>query len=370
MTELPEPTAILHTDRYTSSERFEREGQAIFGKTWIAVARESDVANEGDCLSVDELGESVLLVRGGDGSVRAFRNSCRHRGTRLLDGRCRVAELRCPYHGWTYRLDGRLEHVPGASEFRKGDLRSRDLLPVRVDAFAGFVWLCFDEAAPPLREYLGDAGERLAPFRLEEMRPIYRRTSEHPCNWKAILDNNGERYHVSSLHPFWWKVLGPEVGTFHDLTDHQLRVWAMGDFRGRAALDRWMTPARLELNAEQSDLYHRFLIFPNTLLSATPYQLTVFRIFPITKDTCRFHYEFHVRHDASLLTRLRAWVTLAISLRIIGEDNSILGPFQKGVSAVGRQSIPLHSEEIALEHFHRVVDRYLGERPVMGGEAG
>jgi phenylpropionate dioxygenase-like ring-hydroxylating dioxygenase large terminal subunit len=328
------------------------------------VARDADLGRAGDRLPVDELEESLILVRGADGVARAFRNACRHRGTRLVCEPRRAREITCPYHGWQYGLDGRLLRVPAAEGFRGLDLSAHGLSPVRAESYAGFVWVTFDDGAAPLREYLGQVADQLDPYRLEEMRPIRRRTWTLPCNWKAILDNNSERYHVAAVHPVFSALLAPERPVFHDLGIHHLFSVSMANYAWRAVLDRLTTPSDLALTPDQARLYQRYLVFPNTLVSVLPYHMTVFRVFPLGVESCRFHYEFHVREGASPLALLRGRLTQLASARIVEEDNAILGLFQRGVAAAGRQAIPLHrEEEEALEHFHRVIDRYVVEGP-------
>jgi phenylpropionate dioxygenase-like ring-hydroxylating dioxygenase large terminal subunit len=348
------------TDRYTSAEQLQREVGSIFRRTWIVAARDSDVAHAGDCLAFDELDQALILARGNDGVVRAFRNACRHRGTRILCGRHRGQTLTCPYHGWQYGLDGRLTRVPAVEGFAGLDFEAHGLTRVRAESFAGFVWVSFDEGTPPLREYLASVADQLEPYQLERMRPIRRKVWTLPCNWKILVDNNIERYHVASVHRLWSAVLAPETPVFHDLGIHHLFSVSMGNYRWRTALDRLTMPPDLPLRPEEQGLYQRYLVFPNTLISALPYHLTVFRVFPLAPDRCRFHYEFHVRDDASVLARLRGQLTQLASLRIVREDNATLELVQRGV-ATGRQAIPLHREEGAIAHFHAVVDRFVAQ---------
>ena len=149
--------------------------------------------------------------------------------------------------------------------------------------------------------------------------------------------------------------------TFHALDPHYLQTIPMPDSQLRHWLDRLSLPGDLSFTATQLNLFHKCLIFPNTLLNVMPYHLTVFRVFPITADTCRLHYEFHVRQHAGLVSRVRGWLTLLASLYILREDLRVLPPFQAGVKAASRQPLRLHREEQALEFFHRVVNRYTHE---------
>src|SRR5262245_34087307 len=191
---------VFTNDRYTSPEFLKQEQERVFRTTWILAARESDLAAPGACVAFDEMGETLLLVRGQDGAVRTFHNTCRHRGTRLVADRCSAPRITCPYHGWTYALDGRLIGVPKSDGFAELDRSDRGLLPVRTECWGGFVWITLDPAAPRLADYLGAVRDQLSPYRLEEMRPLLRRTWTLPCNWKAVLDQATESYHLRSVH--------------------------------------------------------------------------------------------------------------------------------------------------------------------------
>lgn len=350
---------MFSTDRYTSPEFLERERKQVFRKTWIVAARESDVARPGNCFPVDEMGESLLLVRGDDGTVRTFRNTCRHRGTRLLSSKCRTPRIMCPYHNWTYSLDGRLVGVPGMEGFTDLDKSTRGLFPIRTECWGGFVWITFNPDAGPVDEYLGALADQLEPYRLTEMRPLFRKSWTLSCNWKAVLDQATESYHLRAVHGHSVGRVIDTLSTFHGLDPHHLQTIPIADFRWRPWLDRASVPADLPVTPDQLRLFHKYIIFPNTLINVMPYHLTVFRVFPITPDTCRFHYEFHLRKQAGPIARVRGCLTLLASLYILREDFSVLLPFQSGMKAAGNTRIAFHREEQPLAYFHAVVDRHL-----------
>jgi phenylpropionate dioxygenase-like ring-hydroxylating dioxygenase large terminal subunit len=351
---------VFTTERYTSPEFLQRERELVFRKIWIAVARESEVARPGDCLPVDELGEALLLVRGEDGAVRTFHNTCRHRGTRVVSRRCATRRITCPYHGWTYGLDGRLLAVPKSEGFDGLDKGSHALFAVRTECWGGFVWITFNAEAPPVTQYLGELTDQLGPYRLADMRPLLRRTWTLPCNWKAVLDQATESYHLHAVHGHSVGKLIDTVATFHGLDPHHLQTIPIADYGWRSWLDRSSVPANLHVTPDRLRLFHKYVIFPNTLINVMPYHLTVFRVFPLTPDTCRFHYEFHVREHAGVIARVRGWLTLLASLYILKEDFRVLLPFQSGLKAAGTRNIAFHAEEQSLAYFHTVIDRYIG----------
>jgi choline monooxygenase len=350
---------VITSRRYTSLETLRLERTRVFDTAWLAIARESDVRRAGERWPIDVLGNSLLLVRGDDGVVRTFRNVCRHRGTQLASRRCTDRRITCPYHGWTYGLDGRLLGVPKMKGF--ADLESDDLglLAVRTEAWGGWVWITFDAGAPSLPDYLGAIGEQLDPYQLHDMRPMLRRTWTLPCNWKAVLDQATESYHLGPVHG---RSIGRAIDTvsrFYGLGRHHLQTIPIADYGWRPWLDARSTPAGLAVTPEQRRLFHKYLVFPNMVWNVMPYHLTMFRVYPITPDTCRFDYEFHIRAGAGLVARARGWVTLLASLYILREDFALLEPFQRGVTAAPDHPIAFHREEQSLAYFHRVLDDYI-----------
>jgi phenylpropionate dioxygenase-like ring-hydroxylating dioxygenase large terminal subunit len=352
-------TTPCTTERYTSADFLAREIECVFRRTWIVVGRESDIPRPGSCLPVDELGQSLLLVRGTDGTVRAFHNTCRHRGTRLLSRRCTGPRITCPYHGWTYALDGRLIGVPDAQGFSHLDKSERGLVPVRAECWGGFVWVTFDPDPSPLRHFLGAVASQLDGYRLADMRPLARRSWTLQCNWKAVLDNAAESYHIRDVH-------GQSIGRvmdacfeFHALYPHQLLTIPIADYGWRGWLDRASAPSDLSFTPDQLRLFHKYVIFPNTLINVLPYHLTVFRVVPLTPGTCRFHYEFHVREHAGVVARTRGWLTLLASLYILREDFRVLRSFQSGLETGAPRPISFHRDEHALEYFQGVLSDYV-----------
>jgi phenylpropionate dioxygenase-like ring-hydroxylating dioxygenase large terminal subunit len=352
---------LFTSDRYSSPEFLDREKQTVFRNTWMVVARESDVGRAGEGLAFDELGEALLVLRGSDHRVRTFRNACQHRGTRLVAKKCNARQITCPYHGWTYGLDGRLIGVPKQAGFAGLKMDDHGLEEVRTECWAGFVWITFSADLPSVAEYLGTVVGHLEPYRLTDMRPIFKRTWALPCNWKAVLDQATESYHLAAVHPALHRAADPML-TFYAHGPHHMQTVDLPEHWLRDRLDRLTVPADLSFTANQLHMFHKYLVFPNMVLNVLPYHLTVFRVFPMTPDTCRFHYEFHLRRHAGVAGRIRGWLTLLASLYILREDFRLLAPFQSGVRSTRGRAVTFHQEEIALEHFHGVLDRYTSNR--------
>jgi phenylpropionate dioxygenase-like ring-hydroxylating dioxygenase large terminal subunit len=189
--------------RYTSAEFMAREWETVWTKAWLFAGVEEDVKEPGDYFLYNIGRESIIVTRSEEGALRALFNVCQHRGNRLLTSPFgAIAKVTCPYHGWSYRLDGALDDVPDKDRFGSCVAwRERSLKPVRVEAWAGLVFINMDERALPLSTFLGEIAKRLAPYHLERMRLVKQQTLLLKANWKTLRDNFLEQYHVDFIHP-------------------------------------------------------------------------------------------------------------------------------------------------------------------------
>jgi nitrite reductase/ring-hydroxylating ferredoxin subunit len=214
------------TDRYRSPEYQQRERERLWMRAWQIAGRADELPEAGDWKVHAIYDQSFVLVRGRDGAIRGFVNACRHRGNRLCAGKGSSARFTCPYHNWSYGLDGQLLAVArpnfdGTIEEFVGAKEDLGLLQVPVEVFAGFVFLNPDPAARPLAEFLGPAREQLAAYRLEEMVPYEMNVRETiASNWKVVLDAFYESYHVQGIHPELAPVVDVGKERFTDLGWH------------------------------------------------------------------------------------------------------------------------------------------------------
>lgn len=185
---------------YTSPEIFAAERRHLLLKHWFFALREEELPSPGDYRAIDTVGGPVILVRGQDGELRAFANFCRHRGSLLLEGQGNCRTIVCPYHAWSYRLDGRLLGAPDMAATEGFDKAESGLVPVRLESWAGFVFLTFNPDATPLMEHLGDLPARLASHQPERMRCVWKISLPAACNWKLLLENAMETYHTGTVH--------------------------------------------------------------------------------------------------------------------------------------------------------------------------
>ncbi|MCK6454881.1 MAG: aromatic ring-hydroxylating dioxygenase subunit alpha [Alphaproteobacteria bacterium] len=195
----------LPTWCYTSPDFHRREIERIFKPAWRLVGREDEFAGAGAFRTIDTFAGPVLVVRGDDGRLRAFLNSCRHRGAQLLDGQGRCGAIVCPYHAWKYGLDGSLLGAPAMDKSLGFDKRGNGLIAARLETWGGFVFVNASRDAPdrrigPLLEAWGDLPEVLGPYRFGEMVLVRRIDFDVACNWKLLTENAMEEYHTGTVH--------------------------------------------------------------------------------------------------------------------------------------------------------------------------
>ncbi len=195
--------ASLDKARYTSPAFMAPEWEGVWTRCWLFAGLVSDIPESGDYFVYNIGRESVLVLRDETDAVRAFYNVCQHRGNRIFTSESgSVAQLACPYHGWTYALDGALTTIPDEAQFQPPvDRATRSLKTVRVECWAGMVWVNMDSDAPPLVDYLGPIVDNLAAFRFENMVLAQHQTVLLAANWKTARDNFLEQYHVDFIHP-------------------------------------------------------------------------------------------------------------------------------------------------------------------------
>ena len=188
-------------DRYLTYEFHRLEIEHVWSRTWQMACREENLPEVGSHVIYDVGDLSLIVVRGHDGAIRAFHNSCLHRGTQLRAEAGRVDQLRCPFHGFTWDLDGTPRALPCAWDFPQVDLADLHLPEARVDTWGGFVFVNPDPDAAPLADYLGALPEHFARFPLEERYTTAHVAKVLDCNWKVALEAFLEAFHTFVVHP-------------------------------------------------------------------------------------------------------------------------------------------------------------------------
>ena len=224
----------VSTDRYHDEALHKRERDAMWMRVWQVAGRADDIPDAGDWFEYRLFDQSFIVARGKDGAIRGFVNACRHRGNAICQGRGQSARFHCPYHNWSYGLDGKLLAVAkpdydGPLEEFVGAKEDLGLIPVPVDCFAGFIFLNPDPAAVPLLDYLGEVADLLRPYRLDEMVPVGLNVREAiDSNWKVVMDAFQEGYHVQGVHPELVPLMDESKERYRFIGDHSVATAPFG----------------------------------------------------------------------------------------------------------------------------------------------
>tara|TARA_S200000501_G_scaffold94347_1_gene87633 strand:- start:955 stop:2322 length:1368 start_codon:yes stop_codon:yes gene_type:complete len=219
-------SASLSKDRYISKDFMQSEWEGIWTKAWLFAGLESDLLEPGDFFIYDIGRESIVITRNDENEISAFYNVCQHRGNKIVTLESgSFSKVSCPYHGWTYGLDGTLEHVPDRELFKEGvPCEKKSLKPVKVSVWAGLVFINMDENSSSLETFLGPIVDQLKPYKFEKMNLVKHQTvSLLETNWKTVRDNFLEQYHVDFIHP--------QHASFVDCCDAENDLWPFGHTR-------------------------------------------------------------------------------------------------------------------------------------------
>jgi len=335
---------------YTDPAMLDAENLRIFGRTWQCAGQADWVAAPGSYFGCEVAGEPVLVARAKDGLLRAFSNVCRHRGALLASEPRSAGVIRCPYHAWTYSLDGRLSSQPEFEDVQDWD-RSQVCLPqFRAETWGPFVFVNLDSRAPALLDVFGaipaEIGQVGCP--IDRLRYSYRRDYLIQCNWKVYIDNYLEGYHLPAAHP----------ALFRELDYQQYRVETHRYYSSQIAPIRANAGAagetrRYDFNdSTRTALY--YWIFPNFMLNVYPDNLSSNIILPVGPDKTLTVFEwFSYTGDV-------AQATIDFSDGIQQEDIAICESVQKGLRSAsydrGRFSV---KRENGVHHFHGLLSEFL-----------
>src|SRR3989441_2226373 len=347
----------LPASAYIDESVYARERDRIFARTWQLVARADELSRVGDLKPATILDEPILITRGLDGKLRGFYNVCRHRAAQVVVAKGTRRSLQCPYHGWTYGLDGRLQvarEMEGTENFDKADF---GLVPVRVDQWGPFIFANLDDEAPSLGDVLGAIPEEdsAAGYDVDKMQLVERRDYVIECNWKVYVDNYLEGYHIPIAHPGLMK----EIDYAHYRTDTYryysqqfapIRAMQPGD-----ASERLYAPGI----GVQEALY--FWVFPNLMLNIYPDNISTNVIVPLSHEKTLTIFEWFFHEVAAEENQERIKRSVAFSDEVQQEDIGLCEQVQRGLRSStydrGRYSV---KRENGVHHFHMLLNEFLG----------
>jgi Rieske 2Fe-2S family protein len=359
---------MLPRDAYTSQRVFAFEQERFFAGSWTCVGREGDLEGTGAQRAVRVGRAGVLLARGADGRARAFANTCRHRGHELLgvgEQTTRRTVL-CPYHAWTYDLDGALRVAPG---FRHhGDFRSDEhgLVELPLESWHGFLFVNGSGDAPPFAEHVGALDDLVAPYQPERLVPLASHAYDLACNWKVILENYHECYHCPLIHPELCQVSPPASGDNFELDG----AWVGGtmDLKDHAAtmsLDGHSDGVPIPgLDGERLRTVAYLGLFPNLLLSLHPDYLMTHLVEPLGPDLSHVVCTWYFPPEAAERPGFDPSYAVEFWDRTNRQDWAACESVQRGMASPHFRPGPLAPAEDAVYHVVTMIARaYLGERP-------
>jgi Rieske 2Fe-2S family protein len=347
---------------YTDATWFGDEMERVFARIWLAAGRAAELERPGAFITRQTAGAGVLIVRRGDGSIGAFHNVCRHRGTRLcLDARGTFqGSIQCPYHAWTYGLDGRLLAAPQMEEVGGFDRSDYPLRAVGCDIWDGHIFINLSEQAPPLRLQLADLPARFAPWGMAELRLAHRIEYDVATNWKLVVQNYNECLHCPIIHPLLNRMhhyLGadnvPTTGTYCG--------GAMGFKDGVETLSRDGKRRRAclpGLGERERTLVNYYAIYPNLLLTLHPDYMMTITIWPQDCGRTKLIAEWHFHPDEMAKPGFVFDDAVEFWDRTNREDWAISEQSYLGISSRGYAPGPYSERECQLWEFDQfVLDR-------------
>ncbi len=339
----------IPADWYVDPRIDELERRTVFRRTWQLVGRVEQVAQPGQYLTDTLAGEPIVVVRGEDRQLRAFFNVCRHHAAAVMTEPQGIAStLRCPYHGWTYALDGRLRGTPDFKEVCDFDKAANGLVPLQVVAFESFVFVRLDAKGPTIEEFLGEAlVTELRRLNLASFHFVERRRYDFECNWKVFVDNYLDGgYHIPYLHKGLDSVLDYSSYTIENGPRHCLQ---------KSPIVRDGAEAQTGA-VRQGDLALYYWIYPNFMVNWYEGVMDTNLVRPLGVDRTEVIFDFYFTDVGSEEARVRNRASIDVGQRIQDEDTAICKSVQLGLASSAYRAGRLSVRREAGEHlFHRLL---------------
>jgi phenylpropionate dioxygenase-like ring-hydroxylating dioxygenase large terminal subunit len=350
---------------YFDPDFLEAEKRAFLRAAPQVVCHESEIANPGEWRTLEYRGESVIVIRGDDGQVRAFTNVCRHRGSRLVDGAAGCSRvLTCPYHAWSYARDGRLVGVPHRHEYPGLETDRLGLVPVALESWRGFLFVTLEVGAPSVAEMMAPYEAEVEPYRFEELRVIGRVTVRpRALNWKTIADNYSDHLHISIGHPGLTRLFGRNYRI--EARDHVDRM--EGDLvdtpssnPSERAYQRLLPPAEhLPPSHRRKWLYYK--LFPNVAFDIYPDQVDFMQFLPVSATETVIREISYALPDERREMKAARYLNWRINRRVNAEDTELIARVQLGMQSSSYVAGPLGTSEVCLRSFAKKLRRMVPE---------
>jgi choline monooxygenase len=338
---------------YTDARVYERERETVFSKSWQMVGRVDQLAEAGAYVTAEVAGEPIVVVRGHDDVLRAFFNVCRHHAAAVMTECAGKADrLRCPYHGWTYGLDGALKSVTELEGVERFDRSTLGLVPVRVGVWQQLVFVCLDANAPSLDDWLGERLQtEVAALGLGGLRFAGRREWTIGCNWKVFVDNYLDGgYHVPFLHKGLNSILSFKEYSIDCYDRVCLQSSPIAESGQNDAQRDKLTASVRKGRAAY------YWLYPNLMLNWYEGYLDTNLVLPLGPDRMKVVFDFYFADVESEAARAKNRASMDVSTRIQDEDHAICESVQRGLGSRAYRAGRLSVRREAGEHlFHRLL---------------
>jgi choline monooxygenase len=371
----------LPSECYWDPAIFDRELEHIFFKEWLCVGRVEDIPNVGDYMTANIASEPLIIVRDGQGEIRAHLNVCRHRACQLVEGAGSLKAFRCPYHGWMYALNGELRGTPDFKETRNFNKADYSLHSAKVEIWEGFIMVNFDADAKPFQNQVSDADTwGLNLYRMGEMVTTHRWEYDIKCNWKVYVENFIEEYHIPWVHPETFQPITPMKRwvEYPDLTD-QPHTIMIGQTPGLSFSDSgdalFPVSPGLDTLPVEYDGMPIWLAYPTLMVIPTVDALVYYVAFPDGPENTKIILRLCLHKDAVEAYEAGDGQTRAAgdeyarnAETFLAEDNAISQQQQIGLRS--RRGTPgrfCKHEGLARMFDNWVADKAYGPRPATDG---
>ena len=344
---------------YLNAELLELEYERVILPSWQFVCHQNQVKEPGDFATLDLWRDSIIVMRGKDGDLRAFQNACRHRGAKLLDGdgTCKH-RITCPYHAWSYQLDGRLAAVPSEKTFPGIQKDKLGLKELELEIFCGLVFVRIAGSGPSIAEQWGDLAKELAPYRIEEMVPAenVQISEEWGCNWKVALDNYLDNYHVPFGHPGLHRLMDNDLACTINrhgvsfsksvIRERESHVWS------ERAYQRLAPRAFSDMPEAARNTWVFGFMPVNIGFDVFPDSMDIFQILPKGVGKSVIRTPLFVRPDTRREAKVMQYLANRINLQIGHEDKDLCERVQAGLSSHNYAPGPLSEYEMPVKDMH------------------
>ncbi len=353
---------LIPTARYTDPAFHRLEQERVFARTWLFAGHESEWPEPGAYRVTARSGAPIVVVRGEDGELRAFYNSCRHRGAPVTRDECGTSRrLTCQYHSWSYGTDGQLKAVPDARSFVDLDRDALGLVPVGCATWDGWVFVNEDLHAPPLAEFLGPVADQMAEIDGPSMRAVGTQVHRLACNWKLMVDAFLEVYHVRTVHPDNAALLYNDQSATVTMLPNghsRLTVEKHDMFRDFAMVSPELdNPAVPELWRQTST---SFGIFPNLVVPMDTGAFTFLCMWPTSGTTTDLELRWYAPAWAGDEVPEEHLARMTLFETVMAQDQANMAPIQASIESPGARPFQLGWHERLIHHFERAVDLAIG----------